>query len=127
LSNPIEYLKGVGPQKGDLLKKELGIFTFKDLLEFYPYRHIDKTQVIKIGDINDATEYIQVAGQLTQFDIIGEQRSKRLVAYLQDDTGELELVWFQGINWIEKTLAVGNKYLVFGKAGFFMNQPGDAS
>ena len=64
-----------------------------------------------------------MAGKLTQFDIIGERRGKRLVAYLQDDTGELELVWFQGIHWIEKTLNVGTQYLVFGKAGFFMNNP----
>lgn len=92
-------------------------------MEFYPYRHIDKTQIIKIKDINTSTEYIQVAGKITQFDIIGERQSKRLVAYLQDDTGELELVWFQGISWIEKTLSIGAKYLVFGKAGFFMNQP----
>jgi ATP-dependent DNA helicase RecG len=123
LLNPIEYLKGVGPQKADLLKKELGIFTFKDLLEFFPYRHIDKTQVTKIKGINASTEYIQVAGKLTHFEIIGEKYSKRLVAYLQDDTGELELVWFQGISWIQKTLNTGAKYLVFGKAGFFMNQP----
>ena len=113
----------MGPQRADLLKKELGIFTFKDLLEFFPYRHIDKTQVTKIIDITDASEYVQVKGKLTQFDIVGEKRGRRLVAYLQDGTGELELVWFQGINWIQKVLSVGSQYLVFGKAGFFMNQP----
>ncbi|MEO6453631.1 MAG: ATP-dependent DNA helicase RecG [Ginsengibacter sp.] len=123
LFNPVEYLKGVGPQRADLLKKELGIFTFKDLLEFYPYRHIDKTQITKIKDITISSDYIQVTGKLTQFDIIGERHGKRLVAYLQDETGEIELVWFQGISWIEKTLNTGAKYLVFGKAGFFMNQP----
>ncbi|MDB5222054.1 MAG: recG [Chitinophagaceae bacterium] len=123
LLNPIEYLKGVGPQRADLLKKELGIFTFKDLLELFPYRHIDKTQITKIANITEGTEYVQVKGKLTQFDIVGEKRGRRLVAYLQDDTGELELVWFQGINWIEKTLSVGSQYLVFGRAGFFMNQP----
>lgn len=123
LLNPIEYLKGVGPQRADLLKKELNIFTFKDLLELFPYRHIDKTQITKIANINGATEYVQVKGKLVQFEIIGEKRGKRLVAYLQDDTGELELVWFQGINWIEKTLSRGTQYLVFGRAGFFMNQP----
>ncbi|MGI8581476.1 MAG: ATP-dependent DNA helicase RecG [Chitinophagaceae bacterium] len=122
LINPIEYLKGVGPQRADLLKKELGIFTFKDLLELFPYRHIDKTQVTKIINI-DAAEYVQVKGKLTHFDIIGEKRGRRLVASLQDDTGELELVWFQGIGWIQKTLSVGSQYLVFGKAGFFNNQP----
>lgn len=123
LLNPIEYLKGVGPQRADLLKKELGIYTFKDLLELFPYRHIDKTQITKVANITDATEYVQVKGKLTQFDTVGEKRGRRLVAYLQDDTGELELVWFQGINWIEKTLSVGSQYLVFGRAGFFNNQP----
>jgi len=123
LLNPIEYLKGVGPQRADLLKKELGIFTFKNLLEFFPYRHIDRTQITKVIDISETTDYVQVQGKITQFDIIGENRARRLVAYLQDDTGELELVWFQGINWIQKILSVGNQYLVFGKAGFFMNQP----
>jgi ATP-dependent DNA helicase RecG len=105
------------------LKKELSIFTFKDLLEYFPYRHIDKTQVNKIADINPSTEYVQVTGKLTQFEVLGEKRGKRLVAYIEDETGELELVWFQGISWIEKTLTVGAKYLVFGKAGFFMNRP----
>ena len=66
---------------------------------------------------------MQVKGKLIQFDIVGEKRGRRLVAYLQDDTGELELVWFQGINWIQKTLNVGTQYLVFGRAGFFMNNP----
>ena len=94
-----------------------------DLLELYPYRHIDKTQITKIKDINYTTGYVQIAGKLTQFDITGEKRGRRLVAYLQDDTGELELVWFQGIQWISKTLSVGTKYLVFGKAGFFLNEP----
>jgi ATP-dependent DNA helicase RecG len=123
LLNPIEYLKGVGPQRAELLKKELGIFTFKDILEFFPYRHIDKTQVTKINNISDTTEYVQVRGRLTHFEIVGEKSGRRLVATLKDDTGELELVWFQGITWIQKTLSVGTPYLVFGKAGFFMNQP----
>ncbi|MEO5891225.1 MAG: ATP-dependent DNA helicase RecG [Ferruginibacter sp.] len=122
LSNPIEYLKGIGPLKGDLLKKELGIFTFKDLLEFYPFRHIDKTRIDKIAMLNAATEYVQVAGRLLDFEIIGEKRSKRLIAHLQDDTGEMELTWFQGINWVEKTLQTGQVYLIFGKPGFFMNK-----
>lgn len=122
LANPVEYLKGVGPLKGDLLKKELNIFTFKDLLEYYPFRHIDKTKVDKIATLNPATEYAQVAGRLTGFEIIGEKRAKRLVAFLQDDTGELELTWFQGISWVEKTLQSGQVYLVFGKPGFFMGK-----
>ncbi|MEP6617653.1 MAG: ATP-dependent DNA helicase RecG, partial [Ginsengibacter sp.] len=123
LTNPIEYLKGVGPQRADLLKKELRIFTFKDMLENFPFRHIDKTQVSKIASINSSTDYVQIVGRLSHFEIAGEKRGKRLVAYVEDGTGELELVWFQGINWVEKTLTAGTKYLIFGKAGFFMNRP----
>ncbi len=108
--------------KGALLKKEANIFTFKDLLEYYPFRHIDKTRVDKIADLSPAVEYAQVAGRLSRFEIIGEKRAKRLVAYLQDDTGEIELTWFQGISWVEKTLHNGDLYLVFGKLSFFMNK-----
>jgi len=109
----------VGPQKADLLKKELALFTFKDLLEHYPLRHLDKTKVDKIKELNYNTDYAQVAGKLTYFEVLGERQSKRLVAYLKDDTGEIELVWFQGINWIQKTLETGHLYLVFGKIGSF--------
>ena len=122
LFSPIEYLKGVGPLRGDMLKKELEIFIFKDLLEYYPFRHVDKTKVDTIASLNPDTEYAQIAGCLTHVELIGEKRSKRLVAYLQDDTGQMELVWFQGIHWAEKLLTVGHHYLVFGKLGFFMNK-----
>ena len=115
LASPIEYLKGVGPLRADMLKKELELFTFNDLLQHYPIRHIDKTKVNKISDINFQTEYIQVAGRLLQFDIIGEKRARRLVAQIRDATGILELTWFQGINWVQKSLYVGSDYLVFGK------------
>ena len=115
-------MKGVGPLKGALLKKEANIFTFKDLLEYYPFRHIDKTRVDKIADLSPASEYAQVAGRLSRFEIIGEKRAKRLVAYLKDASGEIELTWFQGINWVEKTLHPGDLYLVFGKLSFFMNK-----
>jgi ATP-dependent DNA helicase RecG len=122
LSSPVEYLKGVGPLRGELLKKESGIFTFKDLLEYYPFRHVDKTKIDKIASLNPGSEYAQVTGKLKHVELIGEKRSKRLVAYLQDDTGEMELIWFQGISWAEKLLTVGHYYLVFGKVSFFMNQ-----
>ena len=104
------------------MKKELGIFTFKDLLEYYPFRHIDKTRIDKIGSLTPEMEYVQVAGRLTGSEIIGEKRARRLVAYLQDDTGEIELTWFQGINWVEKMLEPGKVYLAFGKPGFFMGK-----
>ncbi|MEO8860671.1 MAG: DEAD/DEAH box helicase, partial [Ginsengibacter sp.] len=123
LNSPIEYLKGVGPQRADILKKEASIFTFMDLLEYFPFRHIDKTQINKIGSITPDTEYVQVIGKITSLEIIGEKRGRRLVANLYDGTGELELIWFQGINWVEKSIQVGSRYRVFGKVSFFMNTP----
>lgn len=123
LANPIEYLKGVGPQRAELLKKELSIFTFRDLLEHFPYRHIDKTKVSLIRDINDTTDYIQVSGRLMSLDIVGGARSRRMVAELKDASGIIELVWFQGISWIQKNLQVGESYLVYGKVSFFQNAP----
>src|SRR5579871_522770 len=119
LSSPIEYLKGVGPQRADLLKKELGIFTFKDLLEHFPYRHIDKTKINLISEIAPQTEFIQVVGKVMSIEIIGEKRSKRLVVEIKDSSGVLELVWFQGIAWVEKMLEIGKQYFVYGRISFF--------
>lgn len=123
LNNPIEYIQGVTALKADLLKKELGIFRFQDLLEHYPLRHLDKTRLDKIGQLNASTEYAQVAGKVTDINIMGEKRSKRLVVTIEDDTGELELVWFQGINWVQKMIFPGQPYLVFGKLSFFLGKP----
>ncbi len=105
------------------MKKELNIFTFNDLLQHFPYRHIDKTAVKKIRDITPATDYVQVAGKVISSEIIGEKRGKRLVAEINDGTGSLELVWFQGINWAEKNVQLGERLLVFGKLSFFMGNP----
>jgi ATP-dependent DNA helicase RecG len=122
LSSPIEYLKGVGPQRAELLKKELGIFTFRDLLEHFPFRHIDKTIVTPIGEIGPNTDWVQVSGKLVSLGLVGDKRSKRLVAEIADATGRLELVWFQGVSWIHKSLITGQKYLVYGRVGYFNGQ-----
>jgi len=106
-----------------LLKKELNIFTFRDLLDHYPYRHVDKTKLNLIKDINPTIDFIQVAGKLISKELIGEKRSKRLVCELRDGSGTLELVWFQGITWIEKMLSVGDNYLVYGRVSFYQGQP----
>lgn len=119
LSSPIEYLKGVGPQRADLLKKELNIFTFKDLLEHFPYRHVDKTKVSQIREVNPQMDYVQVAGKMVDLQVVGDKRAKRLVAQIRDQTGMMELVWFQGVNWIQKSLQPGLSYLVYGKIGLF--------
>ncbi len=123
LSSPIEYLKGVGPQRAEMLQKELGIFTFKDLLEHFPYRHIDKTVVTPIDSITPDTDWVQIAGKLISCDVLGDKRAKRLMAEVADATGTLELVWFQGVTWIQKTLTVGQNYLVYGKVSYFNGKP----
>ncbi|MGI8634301.1 MAG: OB-fold nucleic acid binding domain-containing protein, partial [Segetibacter sp.] len=105
--------------KADLLKKELHIFTFGDLLEHFPNRHVDRTSISTTADINSETDFIQIAGVIDEIVILGEKRSKRLVAQIKDKTGSLELCWFQGISWIEKNLQAGKPYLVFGKVAFF--------
>ena len=113
----------MGPQRGDMLKKELGIYTFNDLLEHFPNRHIDKTKISLIKDITPQTEFVQVAGKLINAAITGEKRGRRLVATLKDSSGTLELVWFQAINWVQKMLQPGNEYLVYGRASFFQGSP----
>lgn len=105
------------------MKKELSIYTFSDLLEHYPHRHIDKTQVHKISSISPATDFVQVVGILQQPALMGDKRARRLIAQLTDETGTLELAWFQGANWVQKNLVPGQKYLVFGKSGFFNGKP----
>lgn len=106
-----------------MLRKELNIFTFKDLLEHFPYRHVDKTVINRIADITPHTEYIQLAGTITHITILGEKRAKRLVAQLKDKTGVLDLVWFQGIHWMQKSLQEEQEFLVYGKVSFFNGKP----
>ena len=103
------------------MKKELQIFNFQDILEHFPYRHVDKTKVNFITDIRPETEYIQVAGKLLNVELVGDKRARRLVAQLKDKTGFLELVWFQGISWVQKMLEPGQSYLVYGKLSFFQS------
>ena len=116
---PIEYLKGVGLSRADVLKKELGLATFEDLLRHFPYKYIDRTRFYKIRDIEPELPYVQVIARISHKELLGEKRTKRLVIQAQDDTGVIELVWFQGIKWMEKTLIPGKAYVIFGKPGFF--------
>ena len=119
LDSPVEFIKGVGPQRGELLRQELEIGTFEDLLYHYPYRYFDRTQLIKIRDINGQMEYAQVAGTLINIGEEGAGRKSRLVATLYDDTGRIELLWFQGAQWMKKSLREGERYIVFGKVSVF--------
>ncbi len=111
----IEYLKGVGPQRAALLQKELFIFTFGDLIQHYPFRHEDRTRIYKIRELDDEMPSVQLMGTIRRFELIGAGYKKRLVAHFVDDTGEMELVWFQGIKWVMDKLKPGLKYVAFGK------------
>ena len=106
-----------------MLRKELNLHTFGDLLHHFPFRHVDKTKVDLIASLNPNDEYAYVAGKLLSLDTIGEGRAKRLIGKLKDQTGVIELVWFQGINYVEKFLVPGHQYLIFGRLSFFMGKP----
>ena len=119
LDTPIEFLKGVGPTKADVLKKDLGIFNYRDLLGNYPFRYIDRTKFYKINQISADSQYIQIIGRITGKKVVGDKRSKRIVATFRDDTGIMELVWFQSLKWVEEHILVGVAYVAFGKPNFF--------
>ena len=101
----------------------MGIHTFQHLLEHFPFRHIDKTTVNLIKDIHPLTDYIQVNARVISLDVIGDKRARRLVAMVKDASGTLELVWFQAINWVEKSIAVGQVYLFYGRVSFYQGKP----
>ncbi len=119
LDTPIEFLKGVGPKKAELFKKEFEIFTYNDLLQYYPYRHVDKSKIYKIKDIHSDGAYLQFTGRITSYEVLGEKFSKRLVAQFQDETGKIELVWFNSIKWVEDLLKERRNFIVFGKPSLF--------
>lgn len=114
LSYSIEDLSGIGKAKAQILGTELGIYIFKDILEHYPFRYVDKTKISKIADIHEST-YVQVKGTLSGMKTIPMGKGQRLVCTLSDDSGKIQLVWFQGVSWIQKMLKVNTEYLVFGK------------
>jgi len=115
LITPIEYLKGVGQHKAELLKKELSVFSFQDLLLYYPFRYIDRTRFYKIRELNGSLPLIQIIGRVVSKEIVGEKQARRLVIQVKDDTGIMELVWFRGLKWIDRTLHPGLAVIVFGK------------
>ena len=119
LDNDIEYLKGVGPLRGELLKKELGIFKFKHLVQYYPFRYVDRTRFYKIAEAHQDLTFIQIKGKLTNLQEVGKPRAKRLTAQLVDDTGILDLVWFKGVRWIKQSIQPGAEYVLFGKPTIF--------
>ena len=123
LSTPIEYLKGVGPVRSELLKKELRIFTYEDLLMHFPFRYVDKSNIYKISEINDSMSQIQFRGKIIRIEEKGLKKSKRLIAYFQDSSGTIELIWFKSIKWIKQNLSLEKDYIVFGKPSFYSGKP----
>lgn len=119
LDTKIEYLKGVGPQRAALLNTELGIFTYRELLEHYPFRHEDRTKFYHIAEITEGYPYVQLRGVIDHVQLHGEGNKKRLTAQLTDATGTVELIWFQGIQWVMPKLKCGIEYVVFGKPNLF--------
>ncbi|KGO91980.1 ATP-dependent DNA helicase RecG [Flavobacterium subsaxonicum] len=118
LETPIEYLKGVGPARGELLRKELGIFKYADLLNLFPNRYIDRTRYYRINELMNSGAEVQVVGKVINIKTVGEKRT-RLVATFTDGTGEMELVWFQGQKWIRENLKLNAPYVIFGKCTAF--------
>ncbi|GAB4287960.1 MAG: ATP-dependent DNA helicase RecG [Marinilabiliales bacterium] len=119
LNNDINYLKGVGPKRAELLSKELKIKTFNDLLFYFPYKYIDRTKFYKIAELSADLPYIQVRGKITGFELVGAGKNQRLVAFFKDETGVIEIVWFKGIKWMRSSLKPETEYIVFGKPSLF--------
>lgn len=119
LETDIKYLPGVGPKRAELLNKELNIFTFYDLLYYFPYKYIDRTRFYKISELDPDLPYVQVKGMIKGYYTEGYRAGKRLIADFGDDTGTIKLVWFKGSKWITGNYVPGVEYIVFGKPGVF--------
>lgn len=120
LETPIEYLKGVGPQRGDLLRKELSIHKYADLLHLFPNRYIDRTRYYKINELQNSNSEVQIVGKIINIKTVEQGKGRsRLVATFIDDTGQMELVWFQGQKWIRESIKINVPYVIFGKVTQF--------
>lgn len=115
----LSTLVGIGEKKASILAKELGLFTLKDLFEYYPYRYVDKSRFIKIAEVRSAEVYTLLLGKVIAKQIVGGTKSQRLVVRLADETGSIEMVFFRGIRWINESIDIGAIYVVFGKPNYF--------
>jgi len=119
LETPIEFLKGVGPARAEALKSEAGIFTFADLLTFFPFRYIDRSKFFRISEIKDDTAYIQFKARIARIQTVGPPRNQRLIVTVRDESGEIDLIWFQGLKWMANKFSFGQEFIVFGKPTMF--------
>ena len=118
-SRDIKFLPGVGPHRAEILEKELGIRSFRDLLYHFPYKYVDRSRIYRISEIDGTMPYIQLKGQILSFETFGEGRQRRLVAHFSDGTGVADLVWFQGIKFVSGKYRCREEYIVFGKPTVF--------
>lgn len=118
-SRDIKFLPGVGPHRAEILEKELGIRSFRDLLYHFPYKYVDRSRIYRISEIDGTMPYIQLRGQILSFETFGEGRQRRLVAHFSDGTGVADLVWFQGIKFVSGKYRCREEYIVFGKPTVF--------
>ncbi len=119
LDTPIEFLKGVGPKRAEILRKELDIHSFRDLLTYFPFRYIDRSRFYTIAEVIDQMPYVQIRGHISDIRLHGKHRTTRMTAVLSDSTGQLELVWFRGFKWLKDRFKPGVEYIVFGKPALF--------
>jgi ATP-dependent DNA helicase RecG len=119
LGTDIKFLKGVGGVRAEVLNKELSLFTFNHLVNYFPFRYVDRSQFYKISEIDQESTYIQLKGKIRRLEEVGTQRSTRLVAYFSDGEREMELLWFKGVKWMKTQLKVGEEIIIFGKPSFF--------
>ena len=115
----IMYLPGVGPKKADVLGKEIQVFSWEDMLYYFPYKYIDRSKIFEIREIDGNMPYIQLKGKIKRYETVGEGRARRLIAHFYDKTGSIELVWFKGIKTIPNTYKTGEEYILFGKPAIF--------
>ena len=118
-SRDIKFLPGVGPHRAEILEKELGIRSFRDLLYHFPYKYVDRSRIYRISEIDGTMPYIQLKGQILSFETFGDGRQRRLVAHFSDGTGVADLVWFQGIKFVSGKYRCREEYIVFGKPTVF--------
>ncbi|MBT8293325.1 MAG: ATP-dependent DNA helicase RecG [Eudoraea sp.] len=119
LQTPVTYLKGVGPNRSEILKSELGIVTYQDLINLFPNRYIDKTRYYKINELQRGNADVQIIGKIINIKTVEQKRGSRLVAKFIDNTGEMELVWFRGQKWIRENIKLNTPYVIFGRTNWF--------
>jgi ATP-dependent DNA helicase RecG len=122
LQTPIAYLKTIGPTRAKLLKEQLGIHTYQDLLHFFPNRYVDRTQFHHINQLETSLAEVQIVGVINQIETIAQKKGNRLVAKFSDSTGTMELVWFKGAKWIKESIKPNTPYVIFGKISVFQGK-----